>query len=147
MSYQYREQITINGQLYETETEPLKPYEGEIREKYLIKNGQLSALWRDYVGTWDVDFGRLFLTKLQIPNNNGQAHLKEVSLQPLFGTDDRIFAHWFSGKIIVQKGAVIMSYFHEDIHARVCYYEFTSGIMTDYYEIDNTKKKWDPEPF
>lgn len=147
MSYQFREQITINGQLYETQSEPLKNYEDEVREKLGVKKGGLTALWRDYVGHWEVDFGRLFLKKIQIPNETGETMLKEVSLHPLFGTDERIFAHWFSGKIMIPKGKVIMSYFHEDIYATNSYYIFTNGIMTDHYDDDNTNKKWEPEPF
>lgn len=147
MSYQFREQITINGNLYQTQSEPLKKYEDEIREKLVGKKIQLTSLWRDYVGTWDVDFGRLFLTKIQIPNETGEPMLKDASLIPLFGTDERVFAYWFSGHIVIPKGRVIMSYFYQDIRERDCYYEFTNGIMTDYYEDDNTKKKWEPEPF
>lgn len=111
MSYQFREQITINGQQYETESEPLKKFEEQLREKFSVKKGQLTALWRDYVGTWDVDFGRLFLTSIKIPNGGGESLLKDVSLKPLFGTEDRVFAHWFSGHIVIPKGRVIMSYF------------------------------------
>ncbi|QFG52035.1 hypothetical protein [Chryseobacterium sp.] len=147
MSYQYREHITINSQLYETQSEPLKNFEKEIRQKYVVRKGLLTSLWRDYVGTWEVDFGRLFLTGIKIPVVDGAGSLKEVSLEPLFGTDDRIFAYWFSGKITIKKGRVLMSYFYENIHERDCYYIFTKGIMTDYYEVDNTKKKWEPEPF
>ncbi len=147
MSYQIREKITINGNQYETQSEPLKKYEDKIRDKFGLKKGQLTALWRDYVGTWDVDFGRLFLTNIVIPNEGGENMFKEVPLQTIFGTDERVFAYWFSGKIMIPKGRILMSYFYEDIHERNCYYEFTNGIMTDYYEDDNTRKKWEPEPF
>lgn len=146
MSYQFREQITINGQHYETESEPLKVYEEEINRRFNGKN-RSTALWRGYVGTWNIDFGRLFLTNLKVPNDTTKDLLKEVSYESIFDTTDRVFAHWFSGEIMIPKGAVIMSYLHQDICQINSYYIFKHGILVEHYDKDNTKQKWEPEPW
>ena len=146
MSYQFREQITINGEQYETECEPLKVYEEEINKKWQGKN-RLTSLWRGYVGTWDLDFGRLFLTNLKVPNDSSESPLKEVSYESIFDTTDRVFAYWFSGEIMIPKGAIIMSYFHQDIYQTSSYYIFKHGILVEHYDKDNTKQNWEPEPW
>ena len=146
MSYQFREQITINGQHYETESEPLKVYEEEINKRFKGKNTN-TALWRGYVGTWDLDFGRLFLTSIKVANDSSGNVLKEVSYISIFDTTDRIFAHWFSGEIMIPKGAVIMFYFYENIFQTNSYYIFKHGILVEHYDKDNTKEKWEPEPW
>ena len=146
MSYQFREQITINGQHYETESEPLKVYEEEINKRFKGKNTN-TALWRGYVATQDSDVGRLFLTSIKGANDSSGNVLKEVSYISIFDTTDRIFAHWFSGEIMIPKGAVIMFYFYENIFQTNSYYIFKHGILVEHYDKDNTKEKWEPEPW
>ena len=67
-----------------------------------------TALWRGYVGTWEISDGRLYLVKLQgTPNQD-----EEVSIATLFPDfPDRVFAHWFSGTIRVAQGK-LLEYVH-----------------------------------
>ena len=66
------------------------------------------ALWRGYVGTWEILERRLYLVKLQGTTSQD----KEVSIATLFPDfPDRVFAHWFSGTIRVPQGK-LLEYVH-----------------------------------
>ena len=147
MSYQIREQILINGFHFETFSQPLSIYEEVIKQKLVENKDRLSALWRDYVGCWEINFGRLFLHKILIPDSAEGSLLKEISYKPIFNTDDKVFARWFSGEIVVPKGRIIMEDFYENIYEINAHYIFTHGILTDHYNEDNTKRNWKPDPF
>jgi len=60
-----------------------------------------TALGRGHLGTWEVVNGRLYLVELQGTLKSGD----EASLESVFpGFPDRVFAHWFSGRLRVPQG-------------------------------------------
>ena len=60
-----------------------------------------TALWRGYIGTWEVLNDRLYLVDLEGILKDGSA----ASLETFFPHyPDRVFAHWYSGTIRVPKG-------------------------------------------
>ena len=63
-----------------------------------------TALWRGYVGTWEIVKNKLYLIGLEGYFENGE----KVSLNSFFlGCSNRIFADWYSGKIRTPKGNLI----------------------------------------
>ena len=67
-----------------------------------------TALWRGYVGTWEILGGRLYLTGLSGTSKSGAA----ANLATLFpGFPGRVFAHWYSGELRVPQGK-ILKYVH-----------------------------------
>lgn len=55
-----------------------------------------TAMWRGYLGTWEIVNGRQHLVELQDPLKFGD----EASLESVFhGFPDRVFAHWDSGRL------------------------------------------------
>lgn len=63
-----------------------------------------TGLWRSYVGTWELAGGRLYLVSIKASFRDG----REVSLPDLFpGVHDRVFAHWYSGTLVVPQGEMI----------------------------------------
>ena len=87
-----------------------------------------TALWRGYVGTWEIVDGRLYLTEI-----NGTLKTAEVanlaSLFPDF--PERVFAHWYSGTTRSPEGK-LLEYFHmgyASIHERDRYFEFEKGVV------------------
>ena len=63
-----------------------------------------SALWRGYVGTWEIIADRLYLIGLQGTLKDGT----EASLATLFpGFPTRVFAHWYSGSLRIPQGRQI----------------------------------------
>ncbi len=81
-------------------TEPL--------EKYFILSctfpkfeSNCTALWRGYVGSWEIVNERLYLVGLDGTLEDGT----NVSVSTFFPDfPDRVFAHWFSGTIRIPQG-------------------------------------------
>jgi len=70
---------------------------------------QSTALWRGYVGTWEVREGRLYLIGIRAQLEDGTP----VTLETLFpGYPDRVFAHWFTGDLRVPQGRMT-KYVHQ----------------------------------
>lgn len=60
-----------------------------------------TALWRGYVGTWEIVQSRLYLIKLEGRLRDG----KDANLASLFpGFPDRVFAHWYTGTMRAPQG-------------------------------------------
>jgi hypothetical protein len=60
-----------------------------------------SALWRGYIGSWEIIDGRLYLTVISGTLESGS----EASLTTIFPDfPDRVFAHWYSGTIRIPQG-------------------------------------------
>lgn len=60
-----------------------------------------TALWRGYVGTWEILNDRLYLVGLRGTLKSGD----EATLESVFpGFKDRVFAHWFSGRLRIPQG-------------------------------------------
>lgn len=95
-----------------------------------------TALWRGYVGTWEVIGGRLYLLALEGTFDGG----KELSLGVLFPDyPDGVFAHWFTGEIRCPRGKLLKyvhmgfaSTFEEDLIL-----EFKSGVLVSEVTIRN----------
>ena len=68
-----------------------------------------TALWRGYVGTWEIVGGRLYLIKLSGSLRGGA----EASLATLFPDyPDRVFAHWYTGTMRAPQGKQL-KYVHQ----------------------------------
>ena len=60
-----------------------------------------TALWRGYVGRWDIVDGRLYMVGLSATLTNGQP----ATLDTVFpGYGERVFAHWYTGTLRVPQG-------------------------------------------
>lgn len=60
-----------------------------------------TALWRGYVGSWEITDERLYLIGLKGTLADGT----EVSLASVFaGYPNRVFAHWYSGLLRIPQG-------------------------------------------
>ncbi len=60
-----------------------------------------TALWRGYVGTWEILNDRLYLVELRGTLKSGD----DATLESVFpGFKDRVFAHWFSGRLRIPQG-------------------------------------------
>ena len=97
-----------------------------------------TALWRGYVGSWEIVDQRLYLTSLS-------ARLKsdaEASLGSVFpGFEDRVFAHWFSGTIRLPMGK-LLQYVHSGFSSRYerdVFLEIKAGVLVSRSERHNGK--------
>ena len=100
MTAQISERLIFEGQQVALLSNPLSDY-------FLLGGrdpgfqSTSTALWRGYVGTWQVTEDRLYLVELQGLLNSGE----EACLATVFpGFADRVFAHWFSGRLRIPQG-------------------------------------------
>ncbi len=67
-----------------------------------------SACWRGYIATWQIIDKKLYLLHINACHNDSlEVDLNQISVV----VDNRIFAEWFCGKLIIPKGKMI-EYIH-----------------------------------
>jgi hypothetical protein len=94
MTAQIAEKLRYRGEEMPMCTEPLEAYfeSGVPRPRFRATS---TALWRGYVGTWEVVDNRLYLVGLRGELEDGTP----VSLGTLFPDASRVLAHWYSGTL------------------------------------------------
>jgi hypothetical protein len=89
-----------------------------------------TALWRGYVGEWEILNGRLYLIGLSGTLEDGT----EANLETIFpGFAHRVFAHWFTGRIRVPQGKML-DYVHmgyASTYERDLFLDIEKGILRD----------------
>jgi hypothetical protein len=100
MTAQFPERLTYRGEEMDMYTEPLSDYLAESGAKIRFRV-DCSALWRGYVGSWEILDGQLFLIGLKGTLENGT----KASLSTIFPNASRkTFARWYSGTLRIPKG-------------------------------------------
>lgn len=96
----------------------------------------MTALWRGYIGTWEIAHDRLYLLGVTGTLSSGQ----RACLKDIFpGFPERVFAHWYSGTLQVPRGERLN--FHHDrfrpIRERDLLFEIDRGHLTGRRVRDN----------
>ena len=100
MTAQIAEKLRYQGDDVAMGTNPLSDYfaMGGTSPRF---ESNCTALWRGYVGSWEIVDDRLYLIGLNGTLEDGT----EASLATIFpGFPDRVFAHWYSGTIRLPQG-------------------------------------------
>jgi len=100
MTAQIAERLRYQGEDVEMCTNPLDDYfaMGGFNPRF---EALCTALWRGYVGSWDIVNDRLYLIGLDGTLEDGT----DASLATIFpGFPERVFAHWYSGTIRIPRG-------------------------------------------
>lgn len=100
MTAQIAEKLRYQGREVAMHTTPLEAYfaMGGYNPPF---ESSCSALWRGYVGRWEIVDGRLYLIGLRGTLEDGT----EASVATIFPDfPDRVFAHWYSGTIRIPQG-------------------------------------------
>jgi hypothetical protein len=119
---QFQEIIKINGKEEGMTVLPLNGYleipENAARFKpYLEKAGRCTALWRNYLGHWEIKDRKLYLTKFEV-DACSQENKKFIPLDKLFpGKPQPVFAEWYSDNIIIPRGK-LLEYIHMGYESR-----------------------------
>ena len=103
MTAQIGENLRYEGKDYSMCTEPLNQYfalGGDV-PKF---ESTCTALWRGYVGSWEIINKRLYLAQLS-GNLEGGAEASMTTIFPDY--PDRVFAHWYSGTLRVPDGKML----------------------------------------
>ena len=100
MTAQIAERLHYQGEDVGMCTEPLSDYfaMGGVNPHFWSHS---TALWRGYVGSWEIVDDRLYLVGLS-GNIKGKADATLATIFPDF--PDRVFAHWYSGTIRIPQG-------------------------------------------
>lgn len=107
MTAQASEVLFYEGEQVALLSNPLSDYfaQGGVNPGFVATS---SALWRGYVGTWELVNDRLYLVGLDGTLESGE----EASLASVFpGFNDRVFAHWFTGRLRIPQGK-LLNYVH-----------------------------------
>ncbi len=60
-----------------------------------------TALWRGYLGRWEIKQERLYLTEVNAEFDDDN----EITMQDIFpGFSERVFAHWYTGELRIPDG-------------------------------------------
>jgi hypothetical protein len=107
MTAQIGENLSYEGHVTTMCSEPL----GSYFELAGIDPGfeaNCTALWRGYVGSWEIRDGRLYLTGLDGTLQDGS----QATVATFFPDyPDCVFAHWYSGTLRVPQGK-LLDYVH-----------------------------------
>lgn len=100
MTAQISERLLYEGESVALMSNPLETYFAMRGERPAFE-ANFTALWRGYVGRWEILDDRLYLVGLSGTLEGGA----EVTLETVFpGFADRVFAHWFSGVLRIPRG-------------------------------------------
>lgn len=91
-----------------------------------------TGCWRNYIGTWEISKGRLYLLKLE-------------GIWKLEGNTP-LFADWVSTTLVVPRGK-LLKYVHmgfESIYERTLYIEVRAGEVSKTWEVDNRSHRSNP---
>ncbi len=100
MTAQIAERLVFEGRELALLANPLTDFfeQGGINPGFQSTS---TALWRGYVGTWEIVADRLYLVALKGVLESGE----DANLESVFpGYPDRVFAHWFSGTLRIPQG-------------------------------------------
>ncbi len=131
MTAQIGEKLHYKGHVVSMCSQPL----GDYFELAGIEPGlevSCTALWRGYVGTWEILDKRLYLIGLSGTLLDG-AEANVATFFPDFR--DRVFAHWYSGELRVPQGK-LLNYVHQGYNST---YESDLIIAVDKGIIVRTK--------
>lgn len=103
MTAQIAEQIIWAGDEHALLSDPLADYLSgcAARPEFAWES---TALWRGYLGSWQIVGDELHLMALKGRLKNGQP----VSLSTIFpGSDGSVFAAWYSGELRIPRGRLL----------------------------------------
>jgi hypothetical protein len=109
---QIPEAISIGGKQQQLFSEPLYDYlqlptPAKKFKTYIKDLGACSALWRQYVGQWEIKNKQLYLIDAEVTNCS---ITKKIPLLDLFpGKRSPILATWYSGSLAIPQGKQIAS--------------------------------------
>lgn len=134
MTAQFGERLHYDGQEMSMCTHPLGDFFalGGINPGF----GQewpldCTALWRGYIGTWEVLGDRLYLVAIHklVLNGPGTNFLETV----FPGFPDRVFAHWYSGTLRIPQGRTLkyVHMGHQSTYERDLLIDVERGVIGD----------------
>ncbi len=139
MTAQIAETLILDGRKFAMCSEPLEYFFrfGGARPDFAERS---TALWRGYIGIWEIIDDRLYLIDLRGTLRNGG----DASLQTVFPDYPvRVFAHWYSGTLRIPQGQML-EYVHAgygSIYERDLMIEIEHGVLVSSFTKQNGAAK------
>jgi hypothetical protein len=135
MTAQFAERLMYEGQEVPMLTTPLSDYLA-LGGKNPGFVANCTALWRGYVGSWEVVGSRLYLIGIKGTLESGG----DATLASIFpNVTDRVFAHWYSGAVRIP-GGKILQYVHMgygSTYERDLFLDIERGVVVNTRVIEN----------
>lgn len=135
MTAQIGEKLQYQGRQVRMCSEPLADYFA-LAESWPDFAYNSTALWRGYVGTWEIRDDRLYLIALLGLLSDGS----ETTLATIFPDfPDRVFAHWYSGTLRIPEGKQL-KYVHMgygSTYERDFFIDIDKGVVQGTREVVN----------
>lgn len=124
MTAQSPERLTYRGEKMVMYTKPLREFLTDRGAKVRFRANS-SALWRGYIGCWEIVDGQLYLTGLEGTLENGA----KASLSTVFpNASDRVLAYWYSCTLRIPKGRKLKKFVHRS-YASVFEYDLLFEVL------------------
>ena len=136
MTAQIEERLIYLGERLGMCTEPLNDFFtfGGSKPRFARTS---TALWRNYVGTWEFVNDRLYLIGIDATMMDGST----ARLETVFpGFPDRVFAHWYSGELHVPRGE-LLRYVHmgySSTYEKTFVIDVANGVATGSRTVQNS---------
>lgn len=130
IEHQLPEEIRYKGKLYEFGNEPFDEYLAKHFPEVKL-DVTMRPFQRGYIGKWAIKRGKLYLMKLDAMSIDGE----DIWMDYFFGSDEPVFADWYSGTIRLMDGRTI--HWNEDgkgkniSYDREFYLKIKEGIVQD----------------
>lgn len=135
MTAQISEKLLYNGEKHAMCNEPLSMYFalGGNAPEFAFT---CTALWRGYVGSWEIIDDRLYLVNLTGQLKDGT----KANLATIFPNyPDRVFAHWYSSNVRIPQGK-LLEYVHlgyNSVYEKDLFLYFKNGIVVKTETVEN----------
>ena len=144
MTAQFSESLHIDGEKVGMCTNPLGFYFSLGGKRPAFDLHYSTALWRGYIGTWEIIDDRLYLIELHCHLEGGN----QATLADVFpGYPDRVFAHWYTGTLRIPKGERL-KYVHmgyESTYEKDLLIDVERGVLQQRRLRENEIPKEDPQ--
>lgn len=148
---QSADRVVYNGQEKMLFSLPLEDYftDEDSRPNFMIEPFMISSgNWRGYIATWQIDAGKLYLSKIDswLCSGDTKRSCKKVRLADLFPgkvQNGRVLADWFTGELRVPDGKEIQ-YVHSGFastYERDIVFTAKLGVLQGPFIVDNTTKE------
>lgn len=137
MTAQIPEVLMFNGEKHSLCSRPLDDYFSLVGVSSPFDARYSTALWRSYIGTWEIIEDRLYLISLK---GWRAGHEGNYGISLVFpGHAERVFAHWYSGIFRIPHGR-LLEYQHigfASVYESDIFLRFESGQLVERRDIKN----------
>jgi len=135
LTTQVSETLLHEGQELQLRCEPLAQF-AELGGSLPAFQASMTALWRGYIGTWEITQDRLYLIGVSgTLATGGHACLEDI----FPGFPERVFAHWYSGTLLIPIGQRLKSHYERfrPVYEQDLLLEIDRGQLSDKRVRDN----------